>query len=336
MGEIGIVNAWFCNKKGHGFVLRYGYGRKLRLDGPGMMSLRHVGIIVLLACGLCSMHAFAGLNPASPGLPAVDNIYGRNGIPNNNASSMCIACHRMVPVAAMTTHFVSHYSSNDSANRTTTTDGKNNKERTAAWTGSGRSSKYARDIGTNPSSDNTQTGELICESCHNLVRNVVGGNNLLESSLPADPRPIQPNTLTSATTTLCEGCHVSATIPGHHPMTNDTTSDGSSLSTSDSIFTRGYTSPNAELGGIGSDVRFPSANTLPCISCHGNGHGGYTGSGARILRRGYNRDPNHTGQGVTGIDSSGIDRQYDIDQTGGNRLITNYSPLCDACHKVND
>jgi hypothetical protein len=42
------------------------------------------------------------------------------------------------------------------------------------------------------------------------------------------------------------------------------------------------------------------------------------------------------GTGVVGADTTGIDRQYDIDISGVNRLITNFTPLCDACHKAND
>lgn len=281
-----------------------------------------------------ALPAAAAMNPASPGLPAVDNVYGRNGIPNNQVSAMCISCHSALPIAGRTGHFVSHYSVRDGANRTTTASGKSTKERTAVWTGSGIASKYGNF--STWLSDNTTAGELICESCHNIVRNAAGGNNLLEGSTIGDPRPLQPTTLTSATTTLCEGCHVSATLVGKHPMTGDTLSDGTTLSTADTGFTRGYVSPSTEMGGAGSEVFYPAANSLPCLSCHGNGHTGYAGTGARLLHKGYSREPGKVGSGVVGTDNTGIDRQYDRDPSGTNRLITNWSPLCDACHKAND
>ncbi len=287
--------------------------------------------VLLFTAGIAA--AGGGLNPADPGLPVVDNVYGRNGIANNNVSAMCISCHTAVPSAGRTTHFVSHYSTKDGANRTTTPTGESSKERTAAWTGSGWASRYGNF--TTWTSDNTTTGEMICESCHSIVRNVAGGNNLLESSLPADPRPSQPNTLSSTSTTLCEGCHVSGTLPGHypHPMTGDLTGDGSPLSNADSPFTRAYVNPGTEMGGSGSEVKYPAANALPCLSCHGNGHTGYPGTGARIVRRGYGRDPNALGSGVTGLDNTGIDRQVDKDPV---HMISNFTPLCDACHKTND
>jgi len=288
--------------------------------------------VLLLAGALGG--AEGAMNPASPGLPSVDNVYGRSGIPNNQVSAMCIACHTAVPVAGRTSHFVSHYSTRDGANRTTTSSGKSGKERTAPWTGSGISSRYGNF--STWASDNTAPGEMICESCHNMVRNVAGGNNLLESSLPGDPRPAQPTTLSSPTTTLCEGCHVTASLPGKHPMTGDTLSDGTTLSTADTGFTRGFVSPSTEMGGAGSEVRYPAANSLPCLSCHGNGHTGYPGTGARILRKGYSREPGKVGNGVSGADNTGIDRQYDIDPGGSVRLIGNFTPLCDACHKTDD
>ena len=91
-----------------------------------------------------------------------------------------------------------------------------------------------------------------------------------------------------------------------------------------------------EMGGVGSEVYYPAANRLPCLSCHGNGHTGFPGTGARILRRGYSRSLTAPGTGVAGVDNTSIDRQYDIDPAGVSRLITNFTPLCDACHKAND
>ncbi len=290
------------------------------------------GILVMLLCLAWSAEwAPAGLNPGNPGLPAMDNVYGLNGVPNNSASAMCVACHHAVPLSGRTAHFVHR------AGKTTAAQDRSDKERTATWSGSQSVSKFGDFTASPPTSATGSVGELICESCHDIVRNVAGGNNLLESSLPSDTRPAQPNTLTGPTTTLCEGCHVTATLPAHHPMTGDTLSDGSTLSTSDSSFTRGFVSPATEMGGSGSEVLYPAADTLPCISCHGNGHGGFAGTGARTLRRGFGGASTPSpGGSVAGADGSGIDRQYDIDPTGSNRLITNWVPLCDSCHKTND
>lgn len=291
--------------------------------------------LFVLFAGAGSAFGGGGMNPADFGLPLVDNVYNRNGVPNNGASAMCFSCHSPSPGSGNTSHFVAHYSSTAGAMRATTTANIPIKERTQPWTQSGGMSKYGQNIGTNPSSDNATTGEIICESCHNLLRNMSGGNNLIESSLPTDARPGAGNDLTSPTTTLCEGCHVSGTLQGHHPMTGETVSGGAVFSTEDSPSVRGYVNPTTEMGGAGSKVRYPAANTLPCISCHGNGHTGYTGTGARILHRGYGSGT-APGGAVAGADVTGTDRQHDIDPTGVNRLITNYTPLCDACHKTDD
>ena len=322
------------NKSGHISYLtkRWTISRTKRyMNRANLLFLSLAGFLLL------PVTVGGGLNPDSPGLPAVDNVYGRNGIAGNGASAMCLSCHSATPIPGETAHFVAHFSAKDGANRTTTPANIPLKERTGAWTGSGASSKYGNFLTW--TSDNTTRGELICESCHNLLRNVAGGNNLLESSLPSNPRPGQPNDLNSATTTICEGCHVTGTLPGHHPMTGDGVTGGGVLSTVDTVSVRGYVSSGTEMGGAGSGVFYPAAAALPCLSCHGNGHAGYAGTGARILRRGYSRDSvtvGAYGTGVAGADNTGIDRQYDIDSAGVNRLIRNFAPLCDACHKTDD
>jgi len=270
----------------------------------------------------------SGLNPADPGLPPSD-AYGQTGIPGNNVSAMCVSCHSDAPIDGMASHFVS-----GSERRT---NDKATKERTVSWTASGRASKYGNFSAW--TSDNTTTGELICESCHSLTRNVAGGNNLLEESYPWSVRPAQPNDLSSPSRNLCEGCHTTATLsptpgfPGKHPMTGDLLSKGSTLSTAGSPFTRAFIDNVTDMGGGGSDVRYPAAHTLPCLSCHGNGHTGYTLTGARILRRGFSRDSVLYGAGVVGVGATQTDRQFDLEP---GRLIRNFTPLCDACHTTND
>ncbi len=275
--------------------------------------------------------SFAGLNPASVGLPVVDNVYGLSNIPGGALSATCVSCHTLVPIPGRSTHFV---------RRNSGTTLQPAKERTDAWTGSGGRSKYGN-FGTQASVTGV-AGEMICESCHNLKTNVQGGNNLLESSLQVGARPAQPNTLTSVSTTLCEGCHVSATLPGHHPMTGDLTSTGGTLSNTDasSTATRVFvdnTNPLPYGVGSTSEVIYAGSNRVICISCHGNGHDGYTGTGATILRRGWagtgSISPIIPGSAVVGVDTSGLDRQSDLSPT---RLISNWQPLCDACHKGDD
>ncbi len=271
-----------------------------------------------------------GLDPAFPGL-APATAFGRPGITNDNVSAMCVDCHGLGPLTGRSAHFV--------AQPTRGTLGQSAKERTVAWTGSGRTSKFGN---FSTWTSVATTGDLICESCHNVVTNVAGGNNLVEYSSLSSPRPTQPNSLTSATTTLCEGCHTTETLSplpgllGHHPMTGDSTSSGAALSTADTVSTRGFVDNVTEVGGTGSEVRYPGTDKLSCISCHGNGHNAYVQTGARILRKGFSRNPASPGAGVSGTDNSGIDRQYDIDPSGATRLITNSAPLCDACHKYDD
>lgn len=278
-----------------------------------------------------------GLNPASPGLPAVLNVYGPGSIPNNNASAMCVACHSSVPVVGGTTHFVRHVP------KTTTPANIPIKERVVAWSTKGGLSKYGN-FGTNPPTSVTgTTGEMICESCHTMSFSVPGGNNLLEHSNRFDARPTQPNLLNSASTSLCEGCHVAATLPGHHPLTGDLTSDGSVLSTSLTVFTRAFvdnTNPLPYGAGnptLNSGVYYPAPNKVGCLSCHANGHNGYTGTGATILQRGWagaaSIAPVSPGSGVRGEGTTGLDRQIDMAPA---RLISNWQPLCDSCHTVDD
>ena len=301
---------------------------KKRLEG-GICPAGWPAVFLGLALAVAPVgSADCGLNPANPGLPPA-NAYGQTGIPGDNVSAMCVDCHTDAPKDGMTSHFVS--------GTTRRTNDQATKERTAIWTTTGRASKYGNF--STWKSDNTTTGELICESCHSLVRNVAGGNNLLEESFQWSVRPAQPNDLNSPSTNLCEGCHTAATLsptpglPGKHPMTGDTLSSGTTLSTAGSAFTRAFVDNVTQMGGVGSDVRYPAANTLPCLSCHGNGHTGYTLTGARILRRGYSRDPASVGSGVVGAGVTQTDRQFDLEP---NRLIRNYTPLCDACHTAND
>lgn len=292
--------------------------------------------VALMLVALLPVVGSAGMDPSNLGLPPVDNVYGLSGpVSQNGASAMCVACHTVVPVVGKGSHFVHQYTGGATRN----TNNQAATERLNPWSDSGARSKYGN-FGLPVTSVTGVNGELICESCHNLSTNVPGGNNLVESSFPSDARPTQPSTLTGTTTTLCEGCHVAASLPGHHPMTGDATSDGSILSTAGTPFTRPYTDNNDIPSGSSSEVIYPAADSVNCLSCHGNGHSGWNGTGARILRRGWagatSVAPAAPGAAVAGTAASGGERQFDKDPTGTNRLITNWQPLCDACHRVND
>ena len=136
-------------------------------------------------------------------------------------------------------------------------------------------------------------------------------------------------------------------MPNHHPMTGEITSNGTPLSTGDGPFTRGYVDnalqPDGTLynmpTGSTSEGFYPAPNRVVCLSCHANGHSGRSGTGARLLRKGWAGAASGTPApqtAVVGVAVTGVDRQYDKDQSGTNRLITNWQPLCDACHKVDD
>jgi cytochrome c553 len=314
---------------------------KLVRSGSRIVAATSILLVFLLVAG--GRVSWGSMNPANFGLPVA--TYGTDNIPANGASATCVACHTVAPVSGKSSHFVHQ------TGRTTSVPDRGSKERLLAWSSTTALSKYG-DYGSSPIRSVTGTaGELICESCHNLIKNEGGGNNLVESSFNWDARPVSTNDLNSPTTTLCEGCHVSGTLPGHHPMTGDPVSSGGTL-TNDNVnspFTRAFGTPAAPdnltqvaSGNVtpGSEIIYPGANKMICISCHGNGHTGYTLTGARILRRGW-AGPSSVAPltptfGVVGAAADPAQRQFDKDSTGVNRLIPNWQPLCDACHKVDD
>ncbi len=280
----------------------------------------------------------AGINPADPGLPTAD-AYGTS-YAGNAVSALCIDCHTANPKVGGS-HFVDHF--DGTAVKAT---GNTAWQKLDAWP-SGALSKYGSTAPPAPSAQ-SQTGlagEVICESCHNLVTNAAGGNNLVEGYRDdADP------------SALCEGCHAAqaAGPPGHHPMTDDGVDTGSA--------TIRY--PAA----AGSGVAYPGANQVACATCHAP-HGAQAQTGARILRRGlsavtglpnvqgkpvnviYYNDRPETGDVQGGVKDwcadhpglgcarPGLLRQGDLSAfsaTSAYRLVANPDPLCDACHVYND
>jgi len=294
-------------------------------------------IPLLLLALLVASGAAAGLNPADPGLPPAQ-AYGTT-YPNNRASAMCVDCHTANPKSGGS-HFVSHWAG--TAVRTT---GNLAYERLLAWpTGVDYLSKYALPAPPNPAAVSVtgQTGEVICESCHNLRRNMAGGNNLLQAYRDSDDPAA-----------LCEGCHPAqaAGLPAHHPLTVHITDP------TPPAWLRYPPTAGSGVPDLGAWSR------VSCTSCHA-GHGAQTATAARVLRRGSSAvtgiagvagqpvnvfyyaseggTPGTLRQWNTGDTTPGLDRQADVDALaaptgdGVPRLVTNRDPLCDACHTYND
>lgn len=186
-----------------------------------------VALAVLLAGA-----AYAGINPANPGLPALDlslsqdnNFFGINdtSVAGNQGSVMCVKCHTRNPGARTQigytgsgqnwrgSHFVT-LNYNDTSEGGGYDDGTNtgkNVSRTnraanrfytaanaTAWAANPEYGVLASadNVGVNSTDPNAVAAQMICESCHNIVRNV-GANKLLARGSAND------NAL------LCVGCH---------------------------------------------------------------------------------------------------------------------------------
>lgn len=186
-------------------------------------------ILSVLLIGVAPLYVLAGLNPAAPGLPTATYSASFKGV-NNQFSSMCVDCHTRNPSGGLDngSHFVSRGPGVVAAvgdNNATHSGGgwpDDSQEgfrengayfKVVNWTGSAASSKYGVIGGDNASRSYTNAGnhtgvvnttvadyknyEIICESCHNILKNVAGGNNLLET----------PPTQAQAESLMCTGCH---------------------------------------------------------------------------------------------------------------------------------
>lgn len=190
-------------------------------------------ILVFGAFALCAGMAQAGLNPDNPGLAV-----------SNGSSAMCINCHSVAPGdsgAHWGSHFV--YNPADSPARPTNSGGGSvtagglnavrdagqyfKTTRWTAQTGSTSFSKYGRstdNASVSAANDNATYGgavflaasaagyqgyEIICESCHNIVRNVAGGNNLVApmTAMTATQQTQVAPWTGSDEAPLCVGCH---------------------------------------------------------------------------------------------------------------------------------
>lgn len=169
--------------------------------------MRHLKILVLATCSLalCFGAAVAGMNPNDFGLAGGVALY------NPMKSRICTDCHTRIPGSPTVangygSHFVTAGAAHDTQSGGGWTGSKNGVRtggqffRLNAWPIGGTYSKYGG-TGTDNTSyytaatDNqaglaissttltAYTGatgrEMICESCHNVVKNVAGGNNLV-------------------------------------------------------------------------------------------------------------------------------------------------------------
>lgn len=267
-------------------------------------------ITVALALIIVAGVATAGMNPARSGLPRVTTVFG-GSYDNNNYSAVCVVCHTRNPSARTsdTTGLGSHFIFGGAGLLT----GNTGAEKLTAWSGTGGSGGLSRYGKTGDNVNVTGvTGEMICESCHNMLRNT-GVNKLLAN----DNETTDPSA-------LCEGCHA-RTGPGHHLMTGETGTipPVHALSTADDIFVR-----NSPLAG--SEVTYPASNAINCRSCH-KPHDAQTQAGARILKRGYRTGDNAAvqGDGVTGME-----RTTENSINPGTPIVKDFEPLCNACHKA--
>ncbi len=194
-------------------------------------------VLAVLCASLLAAPALAGINPASPGLPtadttnnAVSSNYTGFTAPNNQASAMCVDCHTVQPKAGGS-HYVNATSTGGATNSggsgidstgaiTPRDDGayfKITVWNATDFTGSDGISKYAdTSVPASYVTDNTIAGattatqdttasnyagyDIICESCHNIVNNEAGGNNLLDT-MPNNEWEDAP------VAELCVGCH---------------------------------------------------------------------------------------------------------------------------------
>ena len=271
-------------------------------DSPKMTLRWTVTVALIIVAGV----ATAGINPANPLLPTVTTVFG-GSYDNNNYSAVCVVCHTRNPGARTpdTAGLGSHFIYGGAGLLT----GNKGLENTMVWP-TGGFSRYGK-TGDNVNVVGT-TGEMICESCHNLLRNN-GPNKLLANDNEAtDP------------SALCEGCHA-RTGPGHHLMTGETGTIPPihALSTADDIFVR-----NPPLAG--SEATYPGPNLVNCRSCH-KPHDAQTQTGARILKRGYRTGDNAAVQG-DGV--NGMERTTENSINPGTPIVKDFEPLCNACHKV--
>lgn len=255
-------------------------------------------IAVLAASWIAALAGAAvpGMNPVGKGFPTA-SAYNVE-IDNNIMSALCVDCHSRSVVSEDNTALGSHFVHRNFTNPTLR---QAQWERTDAWDNT-TFSKYGSSYTAN--AEPGTTGEMICESCHNILKNVGRYKLLAADNEATDPSP------------LCMGCHTASSLPGHHPLTGEP------------IYTRGGAALSTTAGGALAtpldNATYPGADRLNCRSCH-RPHRSSTVTGARILKTGV-------AAGVQGAGTTGVERQSDIDPSGVQRLVTDFTPLCASCH----
>ena len=200
--------------------------------------MNRIKLLVLSACSMALLASapfdlMAGLNRNAPGLPVA--TYNTTLVGNNGFSSMCVDCHGRNPLSGSTT-YGSHFVSLSPAAASTNSGGgwdctagglsqsgprKNGAYFKINQWPSGGYSKYGdastdnsystSSIGNytgivvdNASASTYATREIICESCHNILVNAAGGNNLLATPVLQSAAAAEA---TSGIPNLCVGCH---------------------------------------------------------------------------------------------------------------------------------
>lgn len=306
---------------------------------------------ILPAAAIAAMNIYGNL-----ALPPTVTVWGTS-YESRNFSAICVSCHTENPSAHIpasslpfseseTFYRGSHFVRNtlDGADRQTI---KKWAEKTTQWAGSLGYSKYG--VLATKSSVTGANGEMICESCHNLVINK--GENLLLETYDA----------ATGNVALCVGCHVNEATgtPYHHPLSGTTVGADADYPAGSHFLDVTHISHLRTVAAIEADKSktlgtgyYGTGPLLTCMGCH-KPHRAMTSTGARILRRGNSLvtttlnkpinvvytngvpDPGVvTGDVIlrapSGKTATGLHRQSDMDS--GKRIVINSDPLCQACH----
>lgn len=346
----------------------------------GIFSSRFsiLGAVFLAVLAGFSPPALAGLNPLIPGLPGQLNSApwtsntGRGypsfaNVTGNPGSTMCVECHYANPSRTLDlptppngepegNYRGSHYVINNFAGGNPVKVVDTSLEKNTAWGSGGPFSKYATfPDGSLPTNNAVGVrGEMICESCHNLLMNT--GDGLLLGDYDT----------TTGVSTFCGGCHTGPAggPPDHHAMTGnnvgkESTCPGPSQPTCSNephvlnidhtihLVDKDVVEANKpDTLGVGYFIG--KAVPMSCQSCH-KPHRALTWTGARVLRRGeiildtQNKpinvvygsfeSPTYSRGDVVQRSTAAHGLHRQVDMASGKRLVVNADPLCISCHK---
>ncbi len=359
-------------------------------------------VLALTALAIVPFAAQAGINPVTLNLPAVqlittdNNQYNRSDlVPGARASVMCVACHTRNPAARTFyrstrgdfTLVGSHWVTSNFAVTSAEggySDGSGAKVRPATLPGA---RNYFADNTSNNITvangwygapkygwinagaiDNTwdraQGTQLICESCHNIVRNL-GPAKLLATGF-ANGGNAQSTVLYgvpgTATPALCIGCHsdMDAGVNKEwqlHPLTAGTWGGthhhrntpgtavylGAGAQVADSgMFRMDPVDYNRTIGGnivqmwaagpgqlaAARDLSW-TANPARILNLSGSDNGQIAPRSTNLMCTNCHRA--HNAESVAG--ATILMRGTDTAQIGAGAAFTNTNPLCMACHR---